>query len=142
MKIEYDKIFDKYAYTNFINDVIDGRSSIDKIDLYVDYWHNEEVKNKSLREFLGMTMEEYQLWVDSEGNLGAIVEAHRQGKNVYDIINNNKFQKYRIYRNIILKTLITVVSITLAMALFYIGYVTIPLIILFTAIAVLIFCFK
>ena len=44
--------------TNFIDDVIDGKTKLDEIDDYVEKWHNSD-SHCSVSEYLGMTEEEF-----------------------------------------------------------------------------------
>lgn len=46
------------TYT-FLQDVLAGKTNIDCLDDYVETW---EKSNRSLREFLGMTPFEYEIW--------------------------------------------------------------------------------
>mgnify|MGYP000756431978 CR=1 FL=1 len=58
--------------TNFIDDVIDGKTKLDEIDDYVEKWHNSD-SHCSVSEYLGMTEEEYFLWTEDNSNLKYIV---------------------------------------------------------------------
>ena len=42
--------------TNFIDDVIDGKTKLDEIDDYAEKWHNSD-SHCSVSEYLGMTEE-------------------------------------------------------------------------------------
>lgn len=45
---------------------LDGECGIDSIDDCIEAWHNSEDDGISLPEYLGLTDEEYYLFVDSE----------------------------------------------------------------------------
>lgn len=49
---------------NFIDQVTQSAASIAEIDDNVEFWHTHDTEN-SLREFLGMTKEEFELWAAS-----------------------------------------------------------------------------
>lgn len=53
-------------YKNFIDDFFSEGLLIDDIDDYVEFWHNHD-SNDTLREFLGLTEYEYEVWMQ-EGN--------------------------------------------------------------------------
>ena len=45
--------------SNFIEDCLNGVATADQLDDYIEKWHTEETGNESLREYLGMTEEQY-----------------------------------------------------------------------------------
>lgn len=63
----------------FLQDLLNNKTNIDCIDDYVEKWHNEK-SNRSLREFLGMTPFEYEIW-GKAGNsiLPNILYCRKQG---------------------------------------------------------------
>lgn len=63
---------------SFIDQCLAGGANEDAIDDFVDRWH-EGGSGVPLWRFLGMTREEYGLWVENGDLLPAIVEAHRRG---------------------------------------------------------------
>lgn len=65
---------------NFITACINKHSKTEDIDDYVDYWHTHET-GCTLREFLGLTVNEYAMW----GTYGNDV--------LYEIIKNRCEQK-------------------------------------------------
>ena len=63
----------------------DGRVSVGVVDDFVEAWHesgDEETRPSS--EYLGMTAEEYGLWVIDHRKLLLIVGARRGGASVHD----------------------------------------------------------
>lgn len=58
---------------NFIQQVKDGNVKIEQIDEFVDQWHNG-TSPLELHEFLGMTKDEYSLWVTHPQYLEDIVK--------------------------------------------------------------------
>lgn len=71
--------------SNFINDVINADAILDEIDDYVERWHNTD-SDVSIFDYLGMTEEEYLLWVEHDFYLKYIVSAHEQNKNISEIL--------------------------------------------------------
>ncbi|MFF5802023.1 hypothetical protein [Streptomyces sp. NPDC012746] len=66
----------------FVEDALAGDAGIDDIDSYVDAWHDAEDSDLELHEFLGMTWDEYRLWVEKPKSLRYILSAHRNGHSV------------------------------------------------------------
>ena len=61
----YTKLKQK-TLKNFMTECINKNVSPEDIDDYVDYWHTHET-NCTLREFLGLTANEYVMWA-THGN--------------------------------------------------------------------------
>lgn len=72
--------------TNFIDDCIHGRALLDDIDDYVDQWH-EGSTALPLNTYLGMSDAEYSLWVSDTEILPFIVAAHRENRDVSEIVD-------------------------------------------------------
>ena len=53
-------------YNNFLQDFFDEGLLIENIDDYVKYWHENDIL-ETLRDFLGFTEYEYEVWLQ-EGN--------------------------------------------------------------------------
>jgi hypothetical protein len=72
---------------DFVTACVKGRSYLQKIDDYIDMWHDGKAgADRELHDFLGMTPEEYALWVERPEVLPFIIIAHRSGKSVQDVI--------------------------------------------------------
>ncbi len=66
--------------TSFIDKCINGDSFLDEVDDYVDAWHDDNAsEDTELYQYLGMTWQEYSLWVTNPSILGEIVAARRKG---------------------------------------------------------------
>ncbi|PZU96024.1 MAG: hypothetical protein DCE90_11395 [Pseudanabaena sp.] len=66
--------------SSFIEKCINGDASLDEIDNYIDEWHDSDSDmSLELHEFLGMTWEEYSLWVVKPRFLAWIINARRKG---------------------------------------------------------------
>jgi hypothetical protein len=61
--------------------LLHGDALLEDIDNFVDAWHAAPDDSKraslSLEEFLGMSADEYRLWVERPGSLRFIAAAHR-----------------------------------------------------------------
>ena len=64
--------------SNFVKDCMSGISTPEDIDDYIDFWHNDYDTNISLSAFLGMTWEEYGLFVIDASQLPNIIEAYKK----------------------------------------------------------------
>ncbi len=60
--------------TTFIDKCLKGEASLDEIDDYIDAWHDgitpEDIE---LHTYLGMTWDEYSLWVRDSSVLESII---------------------------------------------------------------------
>jgi len=66
-------------HKTFIDKCLDGDALLDEIDDHIDAWHDESTSDEiELHTYLGMTWEEYSLWVDNSAILGSIINAKRK----------------------------------------------------------------
>jgi hypothetical protein len=63
----------------FIDKCISGDAFLDEVDDYIDAWHDDTSEDAELHEYLGMTWQEYSLWITNPSILGTIVETRRKG---------------------------------------------------------------
>ena len=70
--------------SNFINDVINADAILDEIDDYIKKWHDSDT-DCSVFEYLGMTEEEYFLWVENDFYLKYIISAHEKDININEL---------------------------------------------------------
>ena len=63
---------------NFIAKCLTGAARIDEIDDYADLWHESD-SSESLAQFLGLTDEEYALWVEKPDALPEILRVRTSG---------------------------------------------------------------
>lgn len=61
---------------SFIELCLRGEAHLSDIDHFVDEWHESD-SDKSIEEFLGMTFEEYALWVENPNTLKYIIAARK-----------------------------------------------------------------
>lgn len=73
--------------SNFITDCINGDALTEDVYDYIDSWH-EKKSELELHEFLGMTIKEYQLFMLDDNYLGIIISAHKDNKDVDDIVRD------------------------------------------------------
>lgn len=62
----------------FVDLCLVGKIVQDEIDDFIDRWHEGEGQGHPLHDFLGMTKEEYNLWVEKPGALRLILAAREQ----------------------------------------------------------------
>ena len=68
----------------FIDKCLSGDAFLDEIDDYIDAWHDEATSDEiELHTYLGMTWEEYCLWVNDSTILGSIINAKRKNINIF-----------------------------------------------------------
>lgn len=63
--------------SDFITDCINGNALLSDVNDYIDSWHNTDI-DVPLYQYLGMTKEEYSLFVIDEMNLADIIIAHKK----------------------------------------------------------------
>lgn len=64
---------------------IPGKATPDSIDDFVDQWHVAP-RGTRLHEYLGMTTEEYSLWIRVPDALSYIVRARREEKTLNEVV--------------------------------------------------------
>jgi hypothetical protein len=64
---------------NFIDLCVNGEMQPGDIDKYVDLWHTIETYLE-LHEFLGMSEDEYESWVNDDSYLSVILEDRKKNK--------------------------------------------------------------
>lgn len=75
--------------SNFIEKCLVGLALPDDIDDFVDSWHDGDSK-LPLHRYLGMSKTEYSLWVDNPDVLPFVINAHHFGKNISDLLGEEK----------------------------------------------------
>lgn len=75
-------------YETFIELALNGDVLPEEIDDYVDAWH-EGSGEKELHEFLGMTWEEYSLWLTNPDFLEIIIAARYKRQPLLRAVNDN-----------------------------------------------------
>lgn len=72
--------------SNFIEDCVSGNVLMEEIDDFVAEWHSVD-SAVPLHAFLGMKSPEYNLWVSDPGVLAFIVKAHKENRDVSDVLD-------------------------------------------------------
>ncbi|MFB6860487.1 hypothetical protein ACFCZQ_09320 [Streptomyces virginiae] len=75
--------------SKFVEDALGGAVGPNDIDSYIDAWHDGEGAELELHEFLGMTWDEYRLWVEKPVTLRYILSARRNGRTVSEELAKN-----------------------------------------------------
>jgi hypothetical protein len=64
-----------------------GNVAAEDIDDFIDAWHESDAKEKrTLAQFLGMTEDEYTVWLASRKALPMIAAAQREGRALTDVV--------------------------------------------------------
>lgn len=71
--------------SNFIQECLFGTARFTDTDTYIESWHQCN-SDKSIRDFLGLTLYEYSLWVENPEILSEIVTARRAGAHIDDLL--------------------------------------------------------
>ena len=58
----------------FVSDCLDGKTSLDKFDNYIDAWHGDSKTKLRLHEYLGLSKEEYKLWLEGKSKIQSILK--------------------------------------------------------------------
>lgn len=80
---------------SFIEAALGGYAGLEDIDLYVDAWHDGS-DSRELHEYLGMTWEEYQLWVERPESLRYIVSSRAHGQPIMAELFEQSQRKYAL----------------------------------------------
>ena len=78
--------------SNFIQECLSGTARFADIDTYVERWHQRN-SDKSIHDFLGLTLREYSLWVENPEALSKIVTARHTGANIDDLLQQEEYSK-------------------------------------------------
>lgn len=73
---------------NFVSLALNGQILLEEIDDFVDKWH-EENSDLSLKDHLGMTKEEYSIWIIDENSLPEILAARSQQLPIQEFLNRD-----------------------------------------------------
>ena len=68
----------------------DGKVSGQQIEDFIEAWHNlDDTEECPLAEFLGMTEDEYTVWMASRKTLPAIIAARQQGRPLVELVEEH-----------------------------------------------------
>ena len=79
----------------FIELAIDGAIMCDEIDDYVEAWHSSE-SELELHDFLGLSWQEYSLWVSHPDYIYVIIQARLDHQPVLEAVNDNIRSEQRL----------------------------------------------
>lgn len=78
--------------STYMDQLLQGEVLLEDIDDFVDAWHDapddSEIASQTLDQFLGMTEEEYRLWVERPESLRFIAAAHKMHKPVATVLSS------------------------------------------------------
>jgi DNA-directed RNA polymerase specialized sigma subunit len=75
--------------------VLQGRVLSDEIDDFVEQWHDND-SAEEIYEYLGLSFEEYSLWVADPDNIEIIIYARHSHKPLTEAVNDNLQHEERI----------------------------------------------
>lgn len=75
----------------FMEACISGDALLEEIEDYVDEWHEGD-SEEGLHEYLGMTEEEYAIWVENDAALKTIFHARKVGIPIGSFIRQDRGQ--------------------------------------------------
>lgn len=78
----------------FIDLALNGEVLADEIDDFVEAWHLSDGVGE-LHEFLGMTAQEYSLWVANPDYLSLILSARHRNQALLEAVNDNYLHSKR-----------------------------------------------
>lgn len=77
--------------SNFMKDCLEGDALLEDIEEYIEAWHLSD-SNMEIYEFLGMTLEEYFVFLEDESMLKTIFYAREQNISISDFLRNDTEQ--------------------------------------------------
>jgi hypothetical protein len=81
--------------SSFMSLAISGQVLSDEIEDFVEAWHESD-SNEEIHEFLGMTFEEYSLWVADADSINIILAARHSHIPLKEAVNDNLRSQQRI----------------------------------------------
>ena len=75
----------------FVDLCLEGEVLAEEIDDFVDKWH-EGGSGQTIYSFLGLTREEYGLWVERPSSISFIMEARKRGGHLSDYRHGSDFR--------------------------------------------------
>lgn len=73
---------------NFMQMALRGDVMSDEIEDFVEEWHGSD-SNVEVYEYLGLTWEEYSLWVSHPDYIDLVIAARRSDKPILEAVNDN-----------------------------------------------------
>ncbi|EMY5506447.1 hypothetical protein V8T57_002916 [Bacillus wiedmannii] len=76
----------------FMDACLQGEALLEDIDEYIDEWHESDTEEE-IYEFLGMTFEEYGIWVENDAMLKTIFYSREIGEPILEVLKESEVQK-------------------------------------------------
>ncbi|MGM0878883.1 MAG: hypothetical protein ACQEWV_30510 [Bacillota bacterium] len=76
----------------YMDACLQGEALLEDIDDFIDEWHESD-SDEEVYEYLGMTFEEYSLWVENASLLKTIFYSREIGEPVLEVIKESDVQK-------------------------------------------------
>jgi hypothetical protein len=73
--------------STFIDLCVEGQVLPEEINDYVDEWHESD-SDESIYDYLGMSQQEYRLWVHDPDILPFIITARTQNRSIDDVVED------------------------------------------------------
>jgi hypothetical protein len=73
----------------FMDACMNGEELAEEIETYIEEWHEGDSK-ETVYEYIGMTREEYGLWVENDSILKSIFYARRVGISINEFIGKDQ----------------------------------------------------
>jgi hypothetical protein len=80
---------------SYMEMVLEGRVLSDEIEDFVEDWHLSD-SDKEIHDFLGMTFQEYSLWVSEPDMIEIIISARHLRRPLIEAVNDNLHDQERI----------------------------------------------
>lgn len=81
--------------SSFMSLALNGEVLSDEIEDFVEAWHASDIKDE-IHEFLGMTFQEYSLWVSDPDSIDIIISARHRHIPLKEAVNDNVRSQERI----------------------------------------------
>jgi hypothetical protein len=76
----------------YLEQVLDGDAIWTDIDDFVKAWHDNHGLGRELHDYLGLTWDEYALWVERPGTLRAIIASHELDEPLQELLRRSDEQ--------------------------------------------------
>jgi hypothetical protein len=78
---DFHKPATETGFKSFLDACLDGSAKPEDIEQYIKEWHKTDSgTNRSILQYLGMTIQQYAMWVADPSLLPKIIEQHRKYK--------------------------------------------------------------
>jgi len=80
---------------SFIEMALRGDAMPDEIEDFIEFWHRSD-STAELHDFLGLTWDEYSLWVSDPEYVNLIIGARRNRRSLVEAVNDNLRHEERL----------------------------------------------